>query len=381
MKKSMNGVELLWDRPVSPNLSAGDASMVCAYARITQLDDGRLMCVYRCGETKHSHDGRLVMQSSNDGGLSWSEPQTLFRRIETAPTEVVVTGGICAIGQDKLLVTVGTMVGLKPESYMFSSEATDLERRVYMLVSEDAGKSWTDPILLDTRPYRRAGITANPLVLLDGVIGIPLEVTTEVGVQATVMVFGKETDEGWVFEPLVPCAVDAVGEINLSDAQFAVFDDGRVLMQLWTFRQEDEETIDAHQSISTDAGQTWSSPQPTGIQGQITVPLVLSSDVVIAVSNYRLSPPGIYLWVSRDGAVSWDSTAVRMWDEIAKELTAETTELAVPTNEDEGVWEQLQLFTFGTPGLLKLPDESVLMIYYATIDDVIHIRACCLRIL
>ena len=381
MTKLAPRVELLWDRPVSPNLVAADATIACAYARATQLDDGRIVCVYRRGKTKHSHDGRLVMQSSSNGGQSWSEPETLFERIESSPTETVVTGGICAIGKEKLLATVGTMVDLDPESYMFSDEAADLQRRVYTLVSDDAGKSWTDAVALDTRPYRRAGITANPMVLPEGTIGIPLEVTTQVGVQATVMTFGRETNGQWAFEPLVPCAVDATGAHNLCDAQFTTLENGHVLTLLWTFRQQDEETIDAHQSVSANAGRTWTSPQPTGIQGQITVPLALSSDVVIAVSNYRRSPPGIYLWMSRDGASSWETSPVRIWDESAKKLTAEATEIATPTSEDVGVWEQLQLFTFGTPGLHKLPDATVLMTYYATIDEIIHIRACRLRIL
>ena len=381
MKELTTHVELLWDRPVSPNLDAGNATVACAYARATQLDDGRIVCVYRQAKTKHSHDGKLVTQSSNDGGQSWSEPETLFKRIESSPTETVVSGGVCAIGKDRLLATVGTMVDLKPDVYMFADDAAHLRRRVYAMVSDDAGRNWTAPVALDTHPYRRAGITSNPMVLPNGAIGIPLEVATDIGVHATVMTFARETEGQWTFEPLAPCAADPAGELNLCDAQFTQLQDGRVLMHLWTFRQQDEETIDAHQSTSADAGRTWSFPQPTGIQGQITVPLALSSDVVIAVSNYRRSPPGIYLWMSRDGARSWDTSPVRMWDEMAKKLTADPTEIVPSKSEDEGVWEQLQLFTFGTPGLLKLADETVLMTYYATINEIIHVRACRLRIL
>ena len=33
-------------------------------------------------------------------------------------------------------------------------------------------------------------------------------------------------------------------------------------------------------------------------------------------------------------------------------------------------------FTFGTPDLLSLPDGSIILIYYATIEGVTGVRAC-----
>ena len=63
--------------------------------------------------------------------------------------------------------------------------------------------------------------------------------------------------------PIGLCAGDPTGQLNLSDAQFTTLENGDLLMLLWTFCQEDEETIDAHQSISRDAGRSWSAPQPT----------------------------------------------------------------------------------------------------------------------
>ena len=46
----------------------------------------------------------------------------------------------------------------------------------------------------------------------------------------------------------------------------------------------------------------------------------------------------------------------------------------------EGVWDALPTFTFGTPDLVSLPDASVFLAYYATINGVTHIRACRFRL-
>jgi hypothetical protein len=46
----------------------------------------------------------------------------------------------------------------------------------------------------------------------------------------------------------------------------------------------------------------------------------------------------------------------------------------------ESIWDDLKTFTFGTPGLLRFDDGTILLTYYATIDGLIHIRACRLRL-
>jgi len=147
-------------------------------------------------------------------------------------------------------------------------------------------------------------------------------------------------------------------------------------MLLWTFLQSGERTIDVHRSVSSDRGRVWSAPQGTGIQGQVTVPLALTSSVVIAASNHRGSPQGIQLWVSRDEASTWDSEPpVQMWDARGSRLLGQPA-VDIPLASDGGVWDELESFTFGTPDLLALQDGSVLMTYYATLMGVIHVRAC-----
>ena len=368
--------ELIWDRAVSPNLAEGNSTLVNAYARTTQLSDGKIVSICRQGAAKHSHDGEIIIITSNDIGQSWSSPTTLFKKSDFSSSETIISAGICAIGENKLLATCGTMVDVAPNDYLFSEESASLDRRYFWILSEDGGQQWSHPMAIDTSPYHRAGVTANPFVLSDGIIRIPLEVTNEAGVQATALTFAHYAAGQIECGPIGLCAGDPTGQLNLSDAQFTTLENGDLLMLLWTFRQKDEETIDAHQSISRDAGRSWSTPQPTGVQGQITVPLALSCGTVVAVSNYRLSPPGIYLWQSCDGAKTWDSSPIRLWDERIKKVTAESAPLNTSTKEDEGVWDQLQAFTFGTPNLLRLVDGTVLMTYYATIDDIIHIRAC-----
>ena len=42
--------------------------------------------------------------------------------------------------------------------------------------------------------------------------------------------------------------------------------------------------------------------------------------------------------------------------------------------------DELQRFRFGTPDLVLLDAETVLLTYYATLNDVVHVRSCGFRV-
>jgi hypothetical protein len=158
-------------------------------------------------------------------------------------------------------------------------------------------------------------------------IGIPLEVKTAGDVQSTAMAFGLAAGDHLTLEPPILCAADKAGKRNLCDARFTTLKSGEVLMLLWTFLQDGEQTISVHRAISGDSGKTWSIPEPTGIEGQITAPLALSSGAVIAASNNRKSVPGIYLWASLDNGKTWDETPILMWNERKRRIAAKPEEI------------------------------------------------------
>ena len=118
-------------------------------------------------------------------------------------------------------------------------------------------------------------------------------------------------------------------------------------------------------------------PQPTGISGQIAVPLAFPSGAVIGATNVRQGRDGIRLWASRDGGATWDiGNPIQMWDAQQSRMLGASIDSCPVGIKDEGVWEALDKFSFGTPDLNLLNDGSVLLTYYATIDDICHVRAC-----
>jgi len=370
----------LADMAVSPNLLAGERGVTCSFPQAAALADGRVACVYRRGTTKHSHDGVFVLQISSDLGFSWGGPIVIFDGMNQRPAQTVVSGGICQTPAGTLFVTFSTVEGLPPGEYMFSEAGMALNRWVFASRSTDEGRAWAEPARLDTSPYRLAGITTRPFVRSDGALFVPIEIGTPQGVQSTFAVTSQ--DDGRTFGPLITCANDISGRLSLCDARFTQLPDGRLLMLLWTFRREDEETIEVHRSYSSDGGQTWTPAEGIGILGQITVPLALPDGSVLAASNYRLPPEGSRLWYSPDGGATWDTQhPIQMWDARESRILAESVSaVTAKAAGGDGIWQALGGFTFGTPDLILLSDGSVLLTYYATLHDIIHVRACRFRV-
>ena len=369
-------VEILSDVVVSKNLAEKDASLSCAFPQTTVLSDGQVACIYRQGsDDKHSHDGVLVLQTSSDGGVSWSDSQIVFDGGHLQPSKTVVSGGLCQTNTGALLATFFVVDGLQPGANMFSEEGMALRRRVYATRSEDGGSTWSDPLEIDTSAFPIAAITTKPYILPGGEICVPIEVQTRFGPFGTSGTFSS--DDGCTFGVPITFAEDPDGQVNLCDARFTVLKDGRVLMLLWVFLQDTEETIEVQRSYSSDMSRTWTEPEPVGMLGQIVMPLELPSGDVIAASTYRQPPEGIRLWISHDGAETWDTEhPIQMWDPRQNTTIGEPIVKGSETARNRGIWQALAGFTFGTPDLVALGDGSILLTYYATIDGINCVRAC-----
>ena len=352
--------------------------LTCAYPLATSCRDGSVVCLYRVGREKHSYDGILVSQRSADLGQSWSEPVTVFDGRRLAPPRAALNGGLCLCGDDSLFAAFEAVEVTTPDTYMFSAEGFEKRRLLITARSRDAGRSWGPSVRVDESVLGcPLGPTSNPEALANGRLFLPGERDLEGGRLGICASFSD--DWGSTLEPVQDLIADPAGSLSLCDARFAVFADGQVLAMLWAFRAEDEETVEVHRSVSDDHGLTWSAARPVGYLGQITAPLVIAGDTVLAISNYRWPPQGSRLWVSRDRGVTWPvEESVLMWDADQRRMLARPAPVQ-DRGANEGVWDALATFSFGTPDLTALPDGTVLLTYYAETDGLAQVRACRFR--
>ncbi len=366
-------VEIISDEAVSPNLAAWDAASVCAFTLATVAANGDIFCAYRRGTSKHGPDGVFLVQRSSDGGRTWSDPLTVFDGRAHHPPQSVLAGGLGSVG-DTLLAVVTVVEMQRTDAYVFGEEAMHFPWRIYCLRSRDGGMTWSSPREIDAAPLLRAGGGGKPFLLADGGLCVLVEYTLPAGPQATAGVFTH--DLGETFSK--PHIFAADEKLSLCDARVIRLRDGTYRMHLWTFVHQGEQTIDVHQSRSAD-GKNWSKAVPLGIHGQISAPLELPSGLMVAVNNHRQTPQGSQLWWSHDGGASWNDRPIQMWDPAEGRMVGAPA-AARRVSRKEQVWDELRRFSFGTPDLSLLGDGSVLLNYWATLDNIIHIRACRFRI-
>jgi len=374
-------IKVISDVAVSPNLEGGDVPKTCAYPNITVGKDGDLICLYRVGKEKHSYDGVLLSQRSTDMGSTWDDPVLICDKTGITPPESVGMGGALYLRDGSLLAGFTTTKATKADQYVFSKEGKKQEKIMYVARSVDNGQTWSEPAVIEPPPIalRVPCIPTKPLQMPNGDVMIALE--TYADENYVMSNFGSfSSDSGLTFGPFVDLGTtDPGNELNLCDIRFAVIGE-KVLALLWAFREDDERTVEVHQSVSSDNGRTWSVPQPTGFVGQVTVPLGAGGETVIAASNYRDIPEGIRLWYSEDLGKTWQHPPIQMWDVEEERIVAAPKAASIKQSADGEVWEAIAGFTFGTPDMVRLPDGTFILNYYATVNEIIHIRACCFEL-
>jgi len=365
-KMSSIDVQITDDRLLSPLPPPSGAAATAAFPVTARAGDAELFCMYRWGTTKHSPDGVLVGQRSIDGGASWLEPVLVADLTGEDRPETVLCGQLAATAPGALLATFTTIVVEEPAGHSLGRPGTPQQRGHYRCISRDGGATWTVPGRVLEITGERSAFLGQSVVLSNGELFLPVGRWGPNGIRIMAACYSR--DGGKSLDGPHDIVTDPRGERNFDDPCFTVFPDGEIMGLFWTHDRRTEETLEVHRSCSTDQGRTWSSPAPVGFRGQISAPLAIGDSMVLAASNFRWDPPGIRLWLSLDRGRSFGQTPpVEMWDAAQERMVC-------PRND--GIWDALEHFSFGTPGLTRLTDTRYLLTYYATVDGHTHIRSC-----
>lgn len=369
------GVEIVSDVAVSPNLSRNDVACACAFTQAAVTGNGDVFLSYRHGPGKHGPDGAFIVQRSRDRGATWEEPVTVCEPTGGKAPTSVLCGGIAASGN--VLLAAFTVIELRRmDVYVFSEEARDFPLRTLVSRSGNGAATWSQPRELALDSLLRPTAGGNVFAMDDGGFCVPIENRLHGGPQATAAAF---TDALGTQQPgTAAIASDPDQRVSLCDARFTRLSGGGHLAHFWTFVHEGEQTLAVHQSRSRD-GRVWSKPVPLSMHGQISAPLQLPSGLVVAVNNHRQAPEGSQLWWSHDEGSTWNPNPIHLWDPVRARVVGKPA-AARTTPARENVWDELQRFSFGSPGLVLLDDGSALLSYFATVGGVLHARACRFRV-
>ena len=334
---------------------------VC-FPSVALLSDGRLLATCRVGSKKDSADGNLMFCESRDEGKTWQERGFLLSsRFQGVPGELRL-GPPSELAPGRIMLVAGWVDRSDP-SLPFANPDTIgiLPIRVLLTESSDAGATWAPRRDVDVSPMIQPALTGPVMRLPDGRLAISYETNkhyddpTPVEHKAA-LIFSE--DEGAVWKD--PTVVATHPDFYFWDQRHAVLPDGSMLALFWTYSVPQERDVEIHQAFSQDNGRTWSAPANTGIEGQIAFPVPLGGEDVLMLYVHRHHPPSLRAVLSHDGGETWDTGGEMVF--YSKDVREAGMDAGTATAD---YWQDMELWTFGLPSGVVLPDGDVLVVYYA----------------
>jgi hypothetical protein len=341
----------------------GTAQAVLTFPSIIPLSNGILLAIYRAGSTKDSADETIQLCHSFDGGRTWSTPQRCF----DVPILEGVHGSLKVAYLTELapdhLIAASMWVDREtyPDKPIFNPETEGcLPMKILLADSHDLGETWTPwrgmPMPADIGPPS----LTNPIMKLsDGRLAMSIETNKHYNDRARwyqrVVLFHSD-DLGRTWGEPVTAGQDPTGRMFNWDQRAGVAPDGRIATFLWTYDSETQTFLNIHRRLSSDGGYTWSLAEDLGFADQASHPAILRDGrVVLAwVDRFKTHSIRARLALSIEAAFDPD-TEVVIYSHGAERDQDSDVSGALGTS----------LWTFGLPYAEALPDDDVLIVYYA----------------
>lgn len=346
---------------------------VACFPSLTRLRDGRIFCAFRVGTAKDSADENIRVAHSGDEGRTWTlldwAPSTVLdgapgsfhivQITETRPNHLLIVGNWMNRSDPTLPISHPETCGV-------------LEMRAVAFRSEDGGDTWSEGEEITSAPFIQPEVSGPVIALAqEGCFALPMENqklyydTGPINEKGYVLL---SSDYGKTF-PEWAMIVHQSGRSYWTNRMARMPVSGRLICFSWTYDEAKQEDLNIHVSYGSPDGKQWSTPQPSGVQGQLSTPLALSDEVVLMGYNHRHQPASIRLRASIDGGATWEG---------AEELIIYSGAVNAPTDRLGGdvlnYYSYMVDYTFGWNQMVRLNDGSILMAYYAGTPVCMDIR-------
>ena len=304
---------------------------------------------------------KVLMTWSDDRGKTWAPA---FEPVVLPEINGVKGHGISlyflALGGDRVLMFINWVDASRPDLPFYDPEDESLkDTRIFYSFSDDRGKNWSSPTLMDTTALGGpVPLTGPPILLGDGCILCQLEINKYKGdpnpwIHRSAMIRSFDGGNSW----LDPVLVTNYPDMYYWDQRPNVLQDGQTLVNyFWTLDGKRNEYLNIHESISRDGGNSWSLPLDIGIYGQPGRPVQLKDGRIVAVSIDRRTVPSVKLHVKTGLDQPFHQTY-----EVYRATLPKQDSRYVSMND---AWEEMAKFSIGHPNLLYLGGNEVLVYFY-----------------
>ena len=328
-----------------------------AFPDVVKLKNGKFMAVYRNGNTHADKSGSIIVSLSNDG-INWDEPDVLLNDStidDRDPSIAVLSDGRVAMNWFK---------------YRYPADYSEpWVHHLFFAVSDSSGLNFGEHIQVDegvfdyseTAEMNESGIWVDEngseitvaassssivedgeKIIIPAYFGNALNWQSMAKTPKTRVVLYESSDGGKTWTPNeVEAAIDE--KSWLSEPALLKVTDKRWLLHVRTAKGASPSAKgDLVQSISEDGGKTWSQYESLGFVAHAPELLKLENGVI--VSSFRWLDWGTD--VNREAvSMIYSLDGGKTWSDLIEILDCGKAEC-------------------GYPGMIELPDNKILVVYY-----------------
>ena len=305
---------------------------------IARKVDGELLVVFSGGRDTHVCPyGKTELVRSQDGGETWSPPET----INNTPLDDR-DAGIVVMRSGTIVVSWFTGAGWK------RPKRGDQWRRHYRKIgdevirkwdghwtrrSTDGGRKW-EPAVDST-----ATAPHGPIELQDGRLLFVGNAELD-GKPSLVSVQSTDEARSWQVIGTIPVSDEDAEDLTYWEPHVVELPDGGLVCH-WRFHPNEEPRDDSYlrQTKSSDGGRTWTVAPPTPIWGSPPHLVRLHNDDLLVTYGHRRPPFGQRGCLSHDGGQTWD-----IENEIILRDDAPNDDLGYPASIELGPGELLTVY-------------------------------------
>lgn len=332
----------------------GDRLGYFGWPSVARLDDGTLIVASSGLRAEHVCPfGKTVLHVSRDDGRTWSPPRVIQDSLLDDRD-----AGILSLGGGRLLVSwFRSIASRKPtlpdwlpdvekrrwtEAHAAcSDEQTQALLGSWVMLSDDAGATWGEPISVPlSAPHGPVCLQNGDLLYLGKNFWGPD------GPNVGKIAAARSADGGrsWEVIGTVPLC-DKTDPANYHEPHVVELPSGRLIGMIRIQEHSGKSlaaagipTFSLMQSESDDGGRTWTPARPLGFHGSPPHLLRHASGALILTYGYRLAPFGQRVAISRDDGATWEHDLIL---------------------RDDGPNSDL-----GYPATVELGDGSLFTVYY-----------------
>ncbi len=332
-----------------------DLSRYTCQVGAVQLDNGEVVVVYNEARgMEHLDFDSILLVRSRDGGETW-DPAT--RTLVWPCTHHLGsdTPSITQLRDGTLLVNFVITAFVRRKGILADwgpqSENLDAMREVDgvgVTRSRDRGRTWEPAYKASVSPLRYGqpidGIVELPNgTLLMAVLGQRRARTYHEDEEPWRCALLRSDNGGLDWEHWSTIAFDAAGIISFDEPALGRTADGTLVCMMRTEHQPRSRHQNLWMCYSTNDGESWSRPEPTGIWGYPADLTLLQDGRILCTYGYRRPPWGVRACISNDG-LHWDPS---------NEFVVREGGIAPPQAGVRGPWH------IGYPSSIQLKDGSI----------------------